>query len=419
MNNTRTRGCGFVLVAVVALAMALSGCATSGDCKMVRMGTGSVTVIGDAKTTALMLDISMMEAECVRQDIRVLSRSEYEDRVRSILKKHHADSVTIRYDDGTIRDITAEVIGPARAGHASPFSLKIVGELDTSRAGFDFCVKGPYAYVADGSNGLSVVDISIPSEPKFTGSLKTPGDAKVIYVCGNHAYVSLFRKGIAVVDISNPLHPALTASLEGNALDIFVLGKYAYVVHGEDGLSVIDVINPTRPKVVGTLNTPGMAQDVCVSGDYAYVADFDGLQIVNVQTQSQPKIVGSINAGSHPYGKELWQRICVSGSCAYIVGAGTGLVIVDIRNPHNPQRIGAWPCSETENFEDVSVSGNYAYLAGYSGIRVIDISHPASLKQIAFLSHQDNRRIALSGTHAYVTSLMGNLKVIEIQHPVP
>jgi hypothetical protein len=43
-----------------------------------------------------------------------------------------------------------------------------------------------------------------------------------------------------------------------------------------EGLRVIDVSNPSSPREVGFYETLGLAEDVAVSGTYAYVADGEG-----------------------------------------------------------------------------------------------------------------------------------------------
>ena len=69
----------------------------------------------------------------------------------------------------------------------------------------------------------------------------------------------------------------------------------AYVADGADGLQIIDVSNPASPTLVGSVDTPGEAQDVVITGDRAYVADgLGGLQIVNVSAPNHPAIIGSV-----------------------------------------------------------------------------------------------------------------------------
>jgi len=51
-------------------------------------------------------------------------------------------------------------------------------------------VSGDYAYVADGYNGLVIVDVTDKSAPAFAGSYDTAGSALSVAVSGNYAYVA-------------------------------------------------------------------------------------------------------------------------------------------------------------------------------------------------------------------------------------
>jgi hypothetical protein len=83
----------------------VSGSATSGDSKPVMIGTGSVAY--STENIKLGLAMSFMENECTRQGIHVLTRSDFEDKVRTVLKKNGADSIKLQYkDDGTTKTIT-------------------------------------------------------------------------------------------------------------------------------------------------------------------------------------------------------------------------------------------------------------------------------------------------------------------------
>src|SRR4051812_23792886 len=53
----------------------------------------------------------------------------------------------------------------------------------------DIAVAGQYAYVADGTNGLQVVDISNPDNPRGVSGTETGGLAFAITLSGNYAYL--------------------------------------------------------------------------------------------------------------------------------------------------------------------------------------------------------------------------------------
>jgi len=99
------------------------------------------------------------------------------------------------------------------------------------------------------------------------------------------------------------------------------------------------ISEPSNPILVGYLDTDGVAEGVHVSGDYAYIADgHNGLVIVDITCPTN------------------------------------GLVIVDITCPTNPVQVGHL---DTDEAEDVHVSGNYAYVAdGRNGFVIVDVSNP-------------------------------------------
>ncbi len=73
------------------------------------------------------------------------------------------------------------------------------------------------------------------------------------------------------------------------------------------------------------------AQDVVVVGDLAYVAaGVSGLQIVNVSNPENPEEVGQCNTPG--------SDVAVSGDYAYV--AGRVLRIVDISDHENPEEVG-------------------------------------------------------------------------------
>ncbi|MEK7686191.1 MAG: hypothetical protein AAB466_12285, partial [Verrucomicrobiota bacterium] len=67
--------------------------------------------------------------------------------------------------------------------------------------------------------------------------------------------------------------------------------------------------------------------------------------------------------------------VAVSGNYAY-VAAESGLLVINVRNPANPVRVGHY---DTSGFAlGVAVSGNYAYVADFdAGLQVIDVRNPA------------------------------------------
>ena len=136
--------------------------------------------------------------------------------------------------------VAALVMAVAAAGAeaVNEMNVTVVGHYDTAGHADGITVSGNYAYVADGRNGLVIVDVSNPKAPVFAGCYDTEGDAHGVFVSGNYAYVADGRNGLVIVDVSNKEAPVLVEyyDTEGDAYGLFVSGDYAYVADGGNGL---------------------------------------------------------------------------------------------------------------------------------------------------------------------------------------
>jgi hypothetical protein len=58
---------------------------------------------------------------------------------------------------------------------------------------------------------------------------------------------------------------------------------------GASWLQIVEISDPSAPAQVGICRTPGVAQDVTVSGTLAYVADREaGLEVIDVSDPANP-----------------------------------------------------------------------------------------------------------------------------------
>ena len=76
------------------------------------------------------------------------------------------------------------------------------------------------------------------------------------------------------------------------------------------------------PGLEGSVDTPGLACGVTVSGDYAYVADTAaGLRVINVSAPSAPVEVGFADTPGDAFG------VAAAGGYAYVADSGAGLTV--------------------------------------------------------------------------------------------
>ena len=291
----------------------------------------------------------------------------------------------------------------------------IIGSLDTAGSAKSVEVVGDIAYVADGANGLQVIDVSDPANPEIIGSLDIFEDAKSIAVEGNKAYVRSYPDGLSVIDVSNPANMEIIGSLDttnvfaveenivyttsamnfqvidmsipadpeiissvfmmevANCRDIEVVGDRAYLACGYSDVHIVDVSDPTSPQVIASIERARAASAVTVIGNLAYVAyDFEGLGVFDVSNPANILIIGLTTWQGWGYA----YSVTLEGETAYVAG-GEGLYVFDVSNPASPQLIGSL---ETQaEASDVSVVGNTAFVANAdSGLTVIDVSKPSA-----------------------------------------
>ncbi len=164
------------------------------------------------------------------------------------------------------------------------------GFLPTAGEARDVAVSGDYAYVADGSQGLKVIDPGLPetdalgyikveevANPRLAGACPIgAGSAARLKVGEGYVYVASESGGLRVINVADPQNPWEAGCLAGadisDARSVDVSGDYAYVAAGAKGLHVVDVADPANPVLRGTCSLPGMASDVSVVGNAAYVA---------------------------------------------------------------------------------------------------------------------------------------------------
>ena len=275
-------------------------------------------------------------------------------------------------------------------------------------------VSGAFAFVAAGSAGLQVVNVSNREVPVIAGSLDTPGNANDVKVIGTVAYVADGASGLQIIDISTPESPNPLGAVDtpGNALDVVVAGTRAYVADGTSGLQIIDVTSPASASILGSVDTPGAGNGVDIDPGrmLAVVADKTaGLQILDVSDPTNPAIVGNAPTPNS------WD-VDLNGMTAVVADRTNSMTTVDLTTPSSPQILASTPRANGGLLEDVALAGRFAFGADVffvNGVPIVDISDPASPLPRAILNFSgfgdDNGKgIAVDSNFVYLTAARGN-----------
>jgi hypothetical protein len=273
-----------------------------------------------------------------------------------------------------------------------------IAAWDVEAGVWDLAVEGPNAFVAAGSGGLRILDVSDPQPPTNLGVLSAPAhrvkvDANVVYVIDNSF-------GLRVVDVTHPSTPVEIGSLAmADASDIWVDDGLAYITGGTE-LRLIEVSRPSRPQQVAVLGGFDASQPIAVFAKIAYVGDRNGVQLVDVSHPRHPIRLSSV-AG---YGAVT--ALAVTNSHLYFV-EGYRLWTVDVSNPNSPEITDVF---RGRIARDAVVAGDFLYL-GTGAVQLFDISKPDTPRDLGHLGRSS--KFAISANRAYL-QLGPTLSIFEL-----
>jgi hypothetical protein len=210
------------------------------------------------------------------------------------------DGATHAYDAGTRLYVTCSA-GLAVVDISDPTKPRIAGNAP---AGFlhnprRIAVQFLYAFVTD-DDGVKVLDLSDPDNPRPVATVPLR-DAQGLYAARTYLYVADGADGLAIVDIKNPAVPRLrelfnaggqlndTRAVQVGAVSA---SMYALVADGRNGLRVLQMISPENvpgymgfspppnPKLIASYPTSSPAVAVGRGLDRDRVVDETGGQTV-------------------------------------------------------------------------------------------------------------------------------------------
>jgi hypothetical protein len=261
---------------------------------------------------------------------------------------------------------------------ADPAHCVAIGGFVTGGEAYGVVGLGDYAYVADGSAGLEVIDIKAPYglnhiyrrvDSKDTANLAVGVAALGEYVC-----VADETRLLKVFNVANPSNCVQVSDYDtGGAIEaVAVNGHYAYLASGD--MRVVDLRDPANPIKVGECATPGFANAIAVAGNFAYVSDlYSGLQVIDVSNPTNCVRVGGYDTTGVARG------VAVAGHYAYVADYNGGLQVIDVSDPTNCVRVGGWQGS-IGYAKGVVISSNLAYVAYQTSVQAIDISDPTNCR---------------------------------------
>ncbi|MDX1439858.1 MAG: T9SS type A sorting domain-containing protein, partial [Rubricoccaceae bacterium] len=284
-----------------------------------------------------------------------------------------------------------------------------------------------------GAFGLKILDVSDPTMPIEIGSLSLGGDTtyEIVTLLSNDPIYVAGLAGIFSVDISDLTMPEIEQSYTdvGQGLSVayhafhdlallgdrfnglritdadvsggselpqigfyenagfshkaFFYGDELYVTDLSGRLRILDVadVHAGVEEIARVNDVPPNTQEVHVENDVAYVSDGDfggtGLTILDVSDPANPQIIGGWNSGNQAFGMDL------VGDILYLANGFSGLVALDVSDPADVQELGSFPMGSNTVDVVVDSAQAVAYAVNFgAGMYSIDVSDPANMQQL-------------------------------------
>lgn len=296
---------------------------------------------------------------------------------------------------------------------SSPATPTLSAFLGTNQAASGIAYTPFYSsgkvYVAYGTAGLRIVDVSAPSSATLLSTTSLPGDSRGVVASGNYAYVAGGVSGVSVVDVTNPSSPVkLSTIVTPRARGIAISGNYVYVAASDSGLGVFDISSPATPSLVGYFHPGGQfGENVAVTGNVLGLTDYNKILFFDVTTPTAP--VGKGLTTTFKTGNE---GFAIAGNYAYVPD-GDSLKIFNITNLMTPTLIARIYTGAGSYGYAAAVSGSFCYVASEAtGVRAIDISNPASPVESGYYDGvPQSRGVAVNGRYIYVAEKIDGLTV--------
>ncbi len=141
-------------------------------------------------------------------------------------------------------------------------------------------------YLADRKAGIHIINIQDPAAPKEIKRYQTQF-AEGIEVADGYAYIADGSNGLVVLDVNNPEKVRQVGELHfpGYANGLTKAGPYIYLAVDDAGIRAVDVSNPSKPAFDARYDTPGQAFGIVKSDIFILIAD---LSSVIVMTHNKP-----------------------------------------------------------------------------------------------------------------------------------
>ncbi len=151
----------------------------------------------------------------------------------------------------------------------------------------DLAFRGELLFASDYHGGYHIYDLS-SGMPRLLSYIRTSQDGgNGIALCGKYLLAADGPQGLTIIDVSDPVEPRFVQSYPTVwGTDIAVWGDYAFLSDGQGGCKVFDISSLPEVELVAELPRSGYWTHIYADGDYIYGVDqYFGIYIYRLEVE--------------------------------------------------------------------------------------------------------------------------------------
>ncbi len=218
-----------------------------------------------------------------------------------------------------------------------------------------------YAFVTSREDGLFIIDVRQPAQPRIACHYDTLELATGIAVSGNLLAVANRFAGIELIDITHPEKPRfLSAVRVGEAQSVVIHGRWLYAgTWSNRAVVIIDLRDPCAPQIVNTLALDGFGDGLAVHGTLLAAAtghhaasrttprpgdaafgSGHGVSFFDISDPAHPLLLSTLKFPPfYRRGMDMW-GVVLTQDHAYVNDTHNGFFLIDIRTIRAPRVLG-------------------------------------------------------------------------------
>ncbi len=250
--------------------------------------------------------------------------------------------------------------------------------------GWDLCEYKNYVYISNDKH-IFVIDANNLGDPIIIDSIQTDGAARGMYIDKELLFLADGTNGVNIYDLSVPSEPQLLTNyhVEGETYDVLVKDHILYTTEWVTDnwtwsrILLFDISDINQKLLIHSYNKPHGMMLTNISGNENLfcVSEMYSVNVFEYSDLDTLRLISKIDFG---YGISQFH---FTENYLFVANSGNGLRIIDLYNPFSPTELGNFKIQREIN--GVYADNKYCYIGvNFDHPRILDIDDLANPTQI-------------------------------------